>query len=37
MQLSIVTVNSKSSSIEHVKIVKHLLKLLKLFLKRLAS
>ena len=37
MQLSTVTVNSKSSSTEHVKIVKHLLKLLKLFLKWLAS
>ena len=32
-----VTLNSKSSSTEHFKIVKNLLELLKLLLKRLAS
>ena len=37
MQLSTVTLNSKSWSRKHFKVVKTLLKLLKLLLKRLAS
>ena len=37
VQLSAVTLNSKSNSTEHFNIVKNLLKLFKLLLKRLAS